>query len=233
MFNIANKLANKVDITLSGHTHQGYNCVRNGICVMQAFAFGRGVSQLDLEISWNVNIDASKTRVVNVTVVSDNNTATAVLTVTETAAKSSSTIALINAGSVRAVFTCATPPCLVAFSQAFTVQPFGNSVVAMSLTDQQIKDVLQQQWIGANAATPRILQPSRGFTSTWNNAVPAGNRATHKRLNGTPINLTTNYRVTVKSFLADGGNVVTTLLAGPNRLGCAQDIVLTNFFAAN
>ena len=95
---------------MSGHTHQGYNCVRNGIYVMHAFAFARGVSQLDLEISWNVNIDASKTPVVNVTVVSDSNTATAVLTVTETAAKCSSTIALINAGSVRAVFTCATPP---------------------------------------------------------------------------------------------------------------------------
>ena len=119
---------------------------------MQAFAFGRGVSQLDLEISWNVNIDASKTRVVNVTVVSDNNTATAVLTVTETAAKGSSTIALINAGSVRAVFTCATPPCLVAFSQAFTVQPFGNSVVAMSLTGQQIKDVFS-----SNGLVPTLL----------------------------------------------------------------------------
>ena len=81
---------------------------------------------------------------------------------------------------------------------------------------------------------PTYLAASRGFTYTWNNAVPPGNRATYKRLNGTPINLTTNYRVTVKSFLADGSDIFTALLAGPNRLNCAQDIdALIDFFAAN
>lgn len=47
---------------------------------MQAFSFGQGISQLDLEISADGNIDASKTRAINVPVVNDNNTTTAVLT---------------------------------------------------------------------------------------------------------------------------------------------------------
>ena len=80
IFNIADKLDKEVDVVLSGHTHQGYNCIRNGIPVMQAFSFGQGISQLDLEISADGNIDASKTRAINVPIVNDNNTTTAVLT---------------------------------------------------------------------------------------------------------------------------------------------------------
>ncbi|MGL5003664.1 MAG: hypothetical protein ACRDAM_12050, partial [Casimicrobium sp.] len=42
------------------------------------------------------------------------------------------------------------------------------------------------------------------------------------------------YRVTVNSFLADGGDGFTTLIAGTNRLGGAQDIdALITFFAKN
>ena len=293
IFNIADKLDKEVDVVLSGHTHQGYNCVRNGIPVMQAFSFGQGISQLDLEITADGNIDASKTRAINVPVVNDNNTTTAVLTAypmaksdpavkklvdeyvalvapkanrdvgqisatidrvaapggdhaagrliadaqllaTSAADKGSSTIAFMNAGGVRADFVCAAPPCTVTFGQAFTVQPFANSLVALSLTGQQLKDVLEQQWTGANATRARILQPSRGFTYTWDNAVPAGNRVTNMRLNGNVIVLTTTYRVTVNSFLADGGDGFTTLLAGNNRLGGAQDIdALIAFFGAN
>ena len=293
IFNIADKLDKEVDVVLSGHTHQGYNCIRNGIPVMQAFSFGQGISQLDLEISADGNIDASKTRAINVPVVNDNNTTTAILTAypvaksdpavkklvdeyvalvapksnrdvgqisagidrvaapggdhaagrliadaqllaTASAAKGSSTIAFMNAGGIRADFVCAAPPCTVTFGQAFTVQPFANSLVSMSLTGQQIKDVLEQQWTGANASRARILQPSRGFTYTWDNAVTAGNRVSNIQLNNSAIDLTKTYRVTVNSFLADGGDGFTTLLAGNNRVGGSQDIdALIAFFAAN
>ena len=293
IFDIADKLDKEVDVVLSGHTHQGYNCVRNGIPVMQAFSFGRGISQLDLEITADGNIDASKTRAINVPVVNDNNTTTAVLTAypvatadpavkklvdeyvalvaprasrdvgqitgtidrvsspggdhaagrliadaqllaTSAADNGSATIAFMNPGGVRADFVCAQAPCTVTFGQAFTVQPFANSLVALSLTGQQVKDLLEQQWTGANASRARILLPSRGFTYSWDNAVPAGNRVTNMRLNGNAINLTTTYRVTVNSFLADGGDGFTTLLAGNNRLGGAQDIdALISFLAAN
>ena len=293
IFNIADKLDKEVDVVLSGHTHQGYNCVRNGIPVMQAFSFGRGISQLDLEITPDGNIDASKTRAVNVPVVNDNNLTAAVLAAypvakpdpavkklvdeyvalvapkasrdvgqitatvdrvsspggdhaagrliadaqllaTSAADKGSSTIAFMNPGGIRADFVCTQAPCTVTFGQAFTVQPFANSLVALSLTGQQIKDVLEQQWTGANSSRARILQPSRGFTYSWDNAVAAGNRVTNMRLDGNAINLTATYRLTVNSFLADGGDGFTTLLAGSNRLGGAQDIdALISFLAAN
>ncbi len=293
IFNITDKLDKEVDIVLSGHTHQGYNCVRNGMRVMQSFAFGRGIAQLDMQITADGNIDPASIKAVNVPVVNDNNTATAVisaypvakpdaaakklvdeyvaltapkanrdvgqvsatidrtastgcdhaagrliadaqLAATASAAKGSATIALMNPGGVRADFTCAAGPCPVTFGQAFTLQPFANSLVVMSLTGQQIKDVLEQQWTGANATRPRILQPSSSLIYSWDNNIAAGNRVSNIRVGGVAINLATTYRVTVNSFLADGGDGFTTLLAGTNRLGGAQDIdALIEYFAAN
>jgi 5'-nucleotidase len=293
IFTIADKLNKEVDIVLSGHTHQGYNCVRNGMRVMQSFAFGRGIAQLDFEIGVDGNIDQSKLTAVNVPVVNDANTDPAVtakfpvapsnaaakaivdeyaalaapkanrdvgqitgtidrtagtggdhaagrliadaqLAATKPADKGTAQIAFMNPGGVRADFVCAAPPCTVTFGQAFTVQPFGNSLVVMTLTGQQIKDLLEQQWTGANATRARILQPSAGFTYSWDNAAAAGAKVSNMQLDGTPISLATNYRVTVNSFLADGGDGFTTLIAGTNRLGGAQDIdALIAYFAAN
>ncbi len=293
IFTIADKLDKEVDIVLSGHTHQGYNCVRNGMRVMQSFAFGRGIAQLDMQINADGNIDPASVKTVNVPVVNDLNTLTAVisaypiakpdaaakkladeyvalaapkasrdvgqvtatidrtaspggdhaagrliadaqLAATATATKGSATIALMNPGGVRADFTCAAGPCTITFGQAFTVQPFANSLVAMSLTGQQIKDVLEQQWTGANATRPRILQPSSSLTYSWDNSIAAGNRVSNIRVGGVAINLASTYRVTVNSFLADGGDGFTTLLAGTNRLGGAQDIdALIDYFKAN
>jgi 5'-nucleotidase len=293
IFNIADKLDKEVDIVLSGHTHQGYNCVRNGMRVMQSFSFGRGIAQLDMQITADGNIDPASIKAVNVPVVNNNNTTTAVisaypvatpdaaakrlvdeyvalaapkanrdvgqisatvdrtastggdhaagrliadaqLAATASASKGSATIAFMNPGGVRADFTCAAGPCIVSFGQAFTVQPFANSLVVMNLTGQQIKDLLEQQWTGTNATRARILQPSSSLTYTWDNGIAAGNRVTNIRVNGNPINLTTSYRVTVNSFLADGGDGFSTLIAGTNRLGGAQDIdALIEYLAAN
>jgi 5'-nucleotidase len=293
IFNIADKLDKEVDIVLSGHTHQGYNCVRNGMRVMQSFSFGRGIAQIDLEIGQDGNIDPAKVRAVNVPVVNDANTSTAVVTAyppapaeaqakklideyvalaapkanreigqitatvdrtastggdhaagrliadtmlaaTSASDKGSATIAFMNPGGVRADFVCASGPCPVTFGAAFTVQPFANSLVVMTLSGQQIKDLLEQQWTGANATRPRILQPSTGFTYTWDNNLAAGNRVSAMQLGGVALNLSANYRVTVNSFLADGGDGFTTLISGTNRLGGAQDIdALVAYLGAN
>jgi 5'-nucleotidase len=293
IFTIADKLDREVDIILSGHTHQGYNCVRNGIRVIQSFSFGRGIAQLDFEIGSDGNITPGKLNAVNVPVVNDANTTTAIVSAypparsdatvkalvdeyvalaapraardvgqitatidrtastggdhaagrliadaqlfaTRSATTGSATIAFMNPGGVRADFVCTSGPCVVSFGQAFTVQPFGNSLVVMTLRGQQIKDLLEQQWTGANATRARILLPSAGFTYSWSNAAAAGSKVSNMRLNGTPIDLAANYRVTVNSFLAEGGDGFSTLIAGTNRLGGAQDVdALIAYFAAN
>lgn len=53
-------------------------------------------------------------------------------------------------------------------------------------------------------------------------------------LNGMPIDLNATYRVTVNSFLADGGDGFAVLRDGTNRLGGAVDTdALEAYFAAH
>lgn len=297
VFAIVDKLKADVDVVFSGHTHQGYNCVRNGIRVMQAFAFGRGVSQLTATLDPKTrDFDRTTIRAQNVPVVNTTNIDAAVtakfppvaadaaakkivddyvvlaapkanrpigqisatidrtvaangagdhsagrliadaqLAATRDAAKGGAQIAFMNPGGVRADFTCVgAAPCTVTFGSAFTVQPFGNSLVVMTLTGQQIKEVLEQQFTGVNAQRPRILQPSKGFTYTYDNAAAAGSKISAMTLEGQALNLTQTYRVTVNSFLSDGGDGFTVLTGGANKLGGAQDIdALISYFAVN
>ncbi len=122
----------------------------------------------------------------------------------------------------------------VTFGEAFSVQPFGNSLVTMTLTGAQIYDLLEEQWL--DQPFPRILQPSAGFTYTWDANEPDGAKvvAGSVEIGGVPIDAGTGYRVTVNSFLADGGDNFATLVDGTNRLGGEVDIdALVTYFGAN
>jgi 5'-nucleotidase len=130
----------------------------------------------------------------------------------------------------------------VTYEEAFTVQPFGNSMVTMTLTGAQIDQMLEQQFCGTNAASRRVLSPSAGFTYTWNAAaIGSADCATANavdaatiELNGTTVDPATSYRVTVNSFLATGGDGFTVLNSGTDRLGGAVDLdALSGYFAAN
>ena len=94
-------------------------------------------------------------------------------------------VAFMNPGGVRTDLECAAPPCTVSFGAAFSMQPFGNSLVVMSLTGEQIRRMLEQQF--APGATPGFLSPSAGFSYRWLAAAPAGQRAQDLRLNGQPL----------------------------------------------
>ena len=47
------------------------------------------------------------------------------------------------------------------FGEAFAVQPFGNSLVTMSLTGAQIDALLEAQFVDAEVDTRRVLQVSK------------------------------------------------------------------------
>jgi 5'-nucleotidase len=150
-------------------------------------------------------------------------------------------VAFMNPGGIRddmifAEVPGGEAPGEVTFGEAFSVQPFGNSLVTMTLTGDQIYELLTEQWVGQTS--PRILQPSNGFTYTWDagltvadaDRVVAGSVA----IGGVAIVGTTNYRVTVNSFLADGGDNFATLVDGTNRLGGEVDLdALVTYFGAN
>jgi 5'-nucleotidase len=133
-------------------------------------------------------------------------------------------IALTNEGGMRSDLECnGTPPCHVTFGQVFTMQPFGNSLVVMSLTGAQLKTLLESQQKVA-AREPHFLQPSEGFSYTWRAGAAPGGRVQDMRLNGEAIVPERSYRVTVNNFLAEGGDGFTLLAQGTDTLGGGQDV---------
>jgi 5'-nucleotidase len=122
----------------------------------------------------------------------------------------------------------------VTFGEAFSVQPFGNSLVTMSLTAEQIDTLLEQQWVGQTS--PRILQVSEGFSYEWDAAAADGSKVDPLSImiNGAPVIPLTSYRVTVNSFLADGGDNFSVLVDGTDRLGGEVDLdALVTYFGLN
>jgi 5'-nucleotidase len=132
----------------------------------------------------------------------------------------------------------------VAYGELFNVQPFGDSLVTMNLTGTQIKTLLEEQFKGcaldfpaSDSAAPaidRILQVSNGFAYTWNKDGAACNKVDPGsiKINGALVTPTAKYRITVNSYLADGGDQLYVLKEGTDRLGGPQGVdVLTAYFA--
>jgi 5'-nucleotidase len=149
--------------------------------------------------------------------------ADAQLAATRDASRGGAQIAFMNPGGIRSDLECATPPCTVTFGQAFTMQPFGNSLVVMTLTGAELKVLMESQQ-RAKSAEPSFLQPSAGFTYTWTSSAAAGERVSDMRLDGVPIDPARSYRITVNSFLADAGDGFVGLSQGRDRTGGGQDI---------
>ena len=117
-------------------------------------------------------------------------------------------IAFMNPGGIRADLTySASPygeaPGAITYDEAFTVQPFNNYLVSLTLTGQQIYDVLTQQVTGSNAGQHKILQVSNGFTYEL---TPTGPVDGSVMLDGTPIDKAASYRIVTNSFLQGGGD---------------------------
>jgi 5'-nucleotidase len=132
-------------------------------------------------------------------------------------------LALMNPGGIRTSLSFANSPGgeapgQVTYGEAFAVQPFNNLVVTQTLTGQQLKDVLEQQFVGfGGQTTQRILQVSTGLTYAYDTTQPAGSRVSAITLNGAPLDLAASYQVTTNDFLANGGDGFTNLAKGTGR----------------
>jgi 5'-nucleotidase len=146
-----------------------------------------------------------------------------------------SQIAFMNSGGIRAdmlyaLISGGEQPGEVTYGEAFTVQPFGNSLVTMTLTGAQIDAVLEKQFDGGIG----ILQVSDGFSYTRSASAPVGDKVSNLMLNGVAIDPAGTYRVTVNSFLADGGDNYTVFRDGTNRVaGNVDTDAFENYLRAN
>lgn len=122
----------------------------------------------------------------------------------------------------------------VSFADVFSAQPFRNQLVTMTLTGQQIRDALEQQW--ADPKRPRILQVSKGFSFTWDGAKGDGERIDPERmtLDGTKIEPAARYRVTLNNYLSVGGDGFTVFTEGADQRTGVYDVdALYDYFRAN
>ncbi len=184
--------------------------------------------------------------------------ADAQLAATQPAGLGGAVMAFMNAGGVRSpgfVNAAGTYPYNLSYGNAFTVQPFGNSLVTLTITAQQLKDVLEQQFancLGQGTAN-RIMQISSGLKYSWSATGSCGTRikdvtfiptdvtvvphqvsgpVDYIVVNGVVQNPTQTYRVTVNNFMATGGDGFAVFTGGTNVLGGAQDIdALTAYLA--
>ncbi|MEU2285887.1 bifunctional metallophosphatase/5'-nucleotidase [Streptomyces sp. NPDC013178] len=149
-------------------------------------------------------------------------------------------LALMNPGGVRAGLTYAAKggegDGVVTYAEGFTVQPFSNTVNLQDFTGAQLVQVLKDQVSGSNAASPKILQPSAGLTYTLDLTKTGADRIVTDsiRLNGAAIDPAATYRVATNSFLAGGGDGITTLGQGTNDLVGTDDLAaLEKYLTAN
>ncbi len=138
--------------------------------------------------------------------------------------------ALMNTGGVRAPLVCrGTPPCEVTYGDVFTMQPFGNNLVVMTLTGAEIKQLLEDQQ-RPGRSSPSFLLPSKSLAYRWIAKAPHGQRVQDLRIDGQPVDPNASFRFTVNSFMADGGDGLSPLRQGRERLGGELDIdALVNF----
>lgn len=293
MRRMAERITQQVDLILTAHTHQGYNCLIDGRPVMQALSFGRAVSVADLVVDARTGeVDRAATRSRNLPVFNDRTDAAlrqrllaaepapwadaqrqarpvaavqqtvaayaeaaaprvqrpvgriagsfdrrgrtdsaagrlvadAQLAATRATESGGAQLALMNPGGLRADLACSgTPPCTVTFGDAFGMQPFGNSLVVMTLSGVELKALLEQQQ-PPGRASPSFLSPSAGLAYRWLAGAPPGQRVQDLTLHGQPVGPKQALRVTVNSFMADGGDGFLQLRAGRERLGGMQDV---------
>ncbi|MDY0013532.1 MAG: bifunctional metallophosphatase/5'-nucleotidase [Rhodocyclaceae bacterium] len=286
---IVNRLDAEVDLVVSGHTHQAYNCLINGKRVTSAGQYGRVLSDIDLTLDTRARdvaqVSATNLSIPNAGTVAEDprltplvahyvnlaaqvknrviGTITAPITRSANAAGESAlgdviadaqlaatapagfgeaVVAFMNPGGIRADLGYPGTPGVdldgqVTYGEAFSVQPFGNSLVTLSLTGAQLKTLLETQFAGCNGqSVQRILQVSDSLRYRYSAGAACGSRIDPASLTiqGQLVTLAASYRVTVNSFLADGGDGFAVLKEGTNRLGGAQDLdAWEAYFTAN
>jgi len=150
------------------------------------------------------------------------------------------TIAFMNPGGIRTNLTYANSPWgeapgAVTYEEAFTVQPFNNYLVSMTLTGAQIKEILREQWNGGtktspnSTARPVILQVSKGFAYTY-----SGTTLGSVTLNGAPLVDGQTYRIVTNNFLSDGGDGFPAFVGGTDKYFGGLDIdAFANYLEAH
>jgi 5'-nucleotidase len=140
--------------------------------------------------------------------------------------------AFMNAGGVRSSLLFAKSGSeaedgIVTYGEAFTVQPFGNTLVVKTCTGQQLYDVLNQQFNNPAVGSNRIMLPSANVDYTWttDGGTPHVVDGTLSLDDGdTFVDTAATYRIAMNNFTAEGGDGFTVFKACTDALGGEVDL---------
>lgn len=307
---IVSQLDDEVDLVISGHTHQAYNCAlknKSGrlISVTSANSNGRILTDIELTLSTKTG-DVVKVNPNNILVersasdITPNKEIAAIvsgyrklskpiadmvigeitadmshlevnaagesaigaliadaqLQATSGASNGDAVIAFMNAGGIRSPGLLYSSSAAgegdgkVTYGEVFTLQPFGNNLVTLGLTGEQIHILLEQQFSDCHAgnapaswgypakemsgqSTKRILHVSTGFSYVWKASGAECDKVDSASitLQGAVINPHHIYRVTVSNYLANGGDKFYILTKAIQPQGGMLDVdALAAFF---
>ena len=140
-------------------------------------------------------------------------------------------VAFANSGGirtdlVRAQQTAGEEPGAVTYTEAFSVQPFGNRLIVKTMTGDMIKQALEQQFDTQAPGPNSILQVSAGFTYEYDPTRPTGQRVDPAsiKIGGQTVVGTRAYRVVMNDFLWAGGDGFAVLTAGTNPVDAGIDV---------
>ncbi|MDM5189809.1 5'-nucleotidase C-terminal domain-containing protein [Bacillus sp. DX4.1] len=118
-------------------------------------------------------------------------------------------IALMNPGGIRNDLDAGD----ITWGELYGIQPFGNQLIKVNLTGQDIHDILNQQW---QKDKTRMLQIS-GIQYTWDQHKPDGEKVTNIHLtSGEELVASETYTVVANAFLASGGDGFVSFKNGKN-----------------
>ena len=117
-------------------------------------------------------------------------------------AAAGSDFAFVNAGGVRADIEAGP----ITFGTLYSVRPFGNKVMRVTLTGAQVLALLEQQWSGRHEAVPRYLRPA-GLRYVFDLRRAPGRRVIAAwDAKNQPLDPAHRYSVAVNDFLLGGGD---------------------------
>lgn len=132
-------------------------------------------------------------------------------------------IGIMNPGGVRIDLPYAPStgekPGEITYAEAFSVNPFGNTMQVVTLSGAQFKTLLEQQWTGKSSDQVKpMLGLSNNVHYTYDVTKPEGSRVVAITVGGKPIDPNGSYKVTSSSFLIGGGDGYTVLKDGTNKV---------------
>ncbi len=138
-------------------------------------------------------------------------------------------VAITNPGGIRTDLIYSNQygteaPGEITYGEAFAVQPFSNVLVTMSLTGDQLKSVLEQQFDNPAPGQSRMLQISASLTYSWSASAATGSKISNIKINGVDVDPAATYRVTVNNYLSAGGDNFAAFLGGTDLFNGSVDL---------